>query len=166
MMMMMMMMMIMMMMRGVLKCGCVCDDCEETRGPASSGSCAQGPSHSFQWRRSGGSSLDLPWGEWTWTWTGGMSEDKTRQVKTKQVLAFSLTIASNFSLSLSTSLCLCSTIWPILYGLITDRVVRYCCQNYWFRNKQPRPLTILSRKLLPAHWLENRDDWFFAWIQR
>ena len=52
-----------------------------------------------------------------------------------------------------------STVWPILYGLITDRVVRYCCQNYWFRNKQPRPLTILSRKLLPAHRLENREDW-------
>ena len=61
--------------------------------------------------------------------------NKTKQDKTKQVLAFSLTIASIFSLSLSTLLCLCSTIWPILYGLITDRVVRYCCQNYWFRNK-------------------------------
>ena len=90
--------MMMVMMRGVLKCGCVCDDCEETRGPASSGSCAQGPSHSFQWRRSGGSSVDLPRGEWTWTWTGGMSQ----QDKTKQVLAFSLTIASIFSLSLFT----------------------------------------------------------------
>ena len=75
--------MMMVMMRGVLKCGCVCDDCEETRGPASSGSCAQGPSHSFQWRRSGGCSVDLPWGEWNWTWTRGMSEqDKTRQDKT------------------------------------------------------------------------------------
>ena len=157
MMMMMMMMMIMMMMRGVLKCGCVCDDCEETRGPASSGSCAQGPSHSFQWRRSGGA-------RWTCLGVNGIGlgqeewVNKTRQDKTKQVLAFSLTIASIFSLSLSTLLCLCSTIWPILYGLITDRVVRYCCQNYWFRNKQPRPLTILSRKLLPAHWLENRDE--------
>ena len=55
------------------------------------------------------------------------------------------------------SLCI-STIWPLLYGLITDRVVRYCCQNWYFRNKQQRPLTILSRKLLPAHWLEDRDD--------
>ena len=60
--------------------------------------------------------------------------NKTKQDKTKQVLAFSLTIASIFSLSLSTLLCLCSTIWPILYGLITDRVVRYCCQNPNFKN--------------------------------
>ena len=46
-------------------------------------------------------------------------------------------------------------------GLITDRVVRYCCQNPNFRNICiQRPLKILSRKLLPAHWLENRDDQF------
>ena len=32
-------------------------------------------------------------------------------------------------------------IWYLLlifYGLITDRVVRYCCQNWHFRNKQQR----------------------------
>ena len=44
-------------------------------------------------------------------------------------------------------------------GLITDRVVRYCCQNPNFRNICiQRPLKTLSRKLLPAHWQENRDD--------
>ena len=47
------------------------------------------------------------------------------------------------------------------YDLITDRVVRYCCQNWYFRNKQQRPLTTLSRKLLPAHWLEFQDDWIW-----
>ena len=50
----------------------------------------------------------------------------------------------------------------ILYGLITDRVVRYCCQNWYFRNKQQRPLTILSRKILPTHWLEDRDDFLIS----
>ena len=40
-----------------------------------------------------------------------------------------------------------------------NKVVRYCCQNPNFRYICiQRPLKILSRKLLPAHWLENRDD--------
>ena len=45
-----------------------------------------------------------------------------------------------------------------MYGLITDKVVRCCPQN-WYSRK--RPLTILSRKLLPAHWLE---DWGPRWL--
>ena len=39
-------------------------------------------------------------------------------------------------------------------GLITDRVVRHCCQNWRFRNKDLR-----QSCQLPAHWLEDQDDW-------
>ena len=71
---------------------------------------------------------------------------------------FSLTIASIFSLSLSNILLfgftfltiyVCFLSFDHIDGLITDRVVR--CGT-------KRLLTILSSKLLPAHWLEDQDD--------
>ena len=57
---------------------------------------------------------------------------------------FSLTIASIFSLSLSNILLfgftfltiyVCFLSFDHIDGLITDRVVRYCCQKLIFRNK-------------------------------
>ena len=39
-------------------------------------------------------------------------------------------------------------------GLITDRVVHFCCQISKFRN-----IWQDLSKILPAHWLEDRDDY-------
>ena len=54
-------------------------------------------------------------------------------------------------------------IWYLLlifYGLITDRVVRYCCQNWYFRNEQ----SCQENYCLSNGWrIEMISQWSFKW---
>ena len=52
----------------------------------------------------------------------------------------------------------------LLYGLIADRVVRYCCQNgiSEIRTSNNTVKKTTARPVPSAHWLEFQDDSYFV----